>query len=55
MALLIWYCLYSENTAQHYKEVREKVEQENPGLKEKCEELREWVLEQVRIDKENLQ
>ena len=47
--------LNSENTAQHYKEVREKVEQENPGLKEKSEELREWVLEQVRIDKENLQ
>ena len=43
------------NVAEHYIEVREKVEQENPGLKEKCEELREWVLEQVRIDKENLQ
>ncbi len=45
--------LNAENIAQYYKEVREKVEQENPGLKEKCEELREWVLEQVRIDKEN--
>ncbi len=45
--------LDASNVAEHYIEVREKVEQENPGLKEKCEELREWVLEQVRIDKEN--
>ncbi len=44
--------LNSKNISQYYKIVREKVEQENPGLKEKCEELRKWVLEQVRIDKE---
>ncbi len=42
--------LNAENIAEHYIEVREKVEQENPGLKEKCEELREWVLEQVRFN-----
>ncbi len=45
--------LNAENIAEHYIEAREKVEQENPGLKEECEKLREWVLEQVRIDKEN--
>jgi len=42
--------LDASNVAEHYIEVREKVEQENPGLKEKCEELREWVLEQVRFN-----
>lgn len=36
------------------QEITDKVNQDNPGLKEKCEALMKWVYEQVKKDKERV-
>ena len=39
-----------ESYPQIYQETIKKVNQENPGLQEKCEKLRAWISEQIRAN-----
>jgi|APSaa5957512535_1039671.scaffolds.fasta_scaffold20407_1 hypothetical protein len=37
-------------SSQIHQEIRDKINQENPGLEEKCQKLKDWIYEQIRAN-----